>query len=80
MDLDLILHVHLEKIEFNLSALHQVLASLCTEGHDSTFYSEIKTEHAEHFQGFLALNEKKALEIQYRDELYRERWKKRLPS
>lgn len=70
IDLDLILHVHLDKIEFNLSALHQVLTSLCTEGHDSTFYSEVKTAHAKHFQGFFA--EKKALEIQHREELYRE--------
>ena len=73
IDLDCILHVHLEGVEFNLPALHQVLTSLSTEGHESTFYSQVKTRHAHHFHGFLALKEKAALEMQQDLEL-RQEW------
>lgn len=72
IDLDLILHVHLENVEFNLSALYQVLKSLCTEGPESPFYSEVKTRQAKHFEGFLALKEKVALSIQDRELFYRD--------
>lgn len=72
IDHSLILHVHLENVEFNLSDLSQVLTSLCTEGPESTFYSEVKTRQATHFQGFLALKEKAALSIQDREQFYRE--------
>ena len=73
IDLDCILHVHLEGVEFNLPALHQVLTSLSTEGHESTFYSQVKTRHAHHFHGFFALKEKAALEMQQDLEL-RQEW------
>ncbi|KAK4839741.1 hypothetical protein QYF36_024553 [Acer negundo] len=82
IDLDCILHVHLEGVEFNLPALHQVLTSLSTEGHESTFYSQVKTRHAHHFHGFLALKEKAALEMQQDLEL-RQEWielEKKRPS
>jgi hypothetical protein len=39
IDLDSILHVYLEQIEFDHSALSQVFYSLYTRGHDSPFYS-----------------------------------------
>ncbi|CAH9118082.1 unnamed protein product [Cuscuta epithymum] len=53
IDLDSILRVHLEPLEFDHPALCQVLQSLCNEGQESPFYCEVKTTQAEHFQGFL---------------------------
>lgn len=72
IDLDCILHVHLENVELNQKALHQVLTSLCTEGHESHFFSEVKTRQAKHFKGIKTLKEKAALERQHSEELYRE--------
>nr|AAA80307.1 orf154 [Petunia axillaris subsp. parodii] len=42
MDFDSIVKVYLESIEFNHSALGEVLESLCTEKHDSPFYKDVK--------------------------------------
>lgn len=72
VDLDLILHVHLENISFDHAALCQVLTSLGTEGEGSAFFSEVKASQAGHFQGFLALKAKNDIELQEREELYRE--------
>lgn len=70
IDLDCILHVSLERIEFNHSALSEVLKSLCTERHDSPFYSEVKTTQAEHFRGFWNLKSQAQLALQQREEVY----------
>jgi len=62
-DLSLILHVHLEDIFFNHSALSEVLGSLCAQGHESFFYEEVKSHRARDFEGFLAQKHQKKLEI-----------------
>jgi hypothetical protein len=56
IDLDCILRVHLEPLEFNHNALCQVLESLCKEGQESPFYSSVKTSQSSHFSGFLNQN------------------------
>jgi len=68
-DLDSILRVHLEPLEFNHPALCQVLQSLCNEGQESPFYWEVKTTQAEHFQGFLKQKHQARLDMQHRREL-----------
>nr|YP_009045810.1 orf189 [Batis maritima]AIC83413.1 orf189 [Batis maritima] len=52
IDLDCLLHVHLEQIELNHKALSQVFLSLFNERHDSPFYSDVKTSQAGHFMCF----------------------------
>ena len=69
-DLDFIVHVSLEKIEFNHTALCRVLQSLCNEGHESPFYWEVKTTQAEHFRGFLNLKQQARLDMQNQQDLY----------
>ena len=70
IDLDCILHVSIERIEFHHSALSEILKNLCTEGHDSPFYSEVKTTQTEHFRGFLNLKRKTQLDLQQQEEMY----------
>ncbi|YP_173378.1 hypothetical protein NitaMp128 (mitochondrion) [Nicotiana tabacum] len=68
-DLDSILRVHLEPLEFNHPALCQVLESLCVEKHDSPFYQDVKMAQAHHFRGFINLKHQAKLEMQHRLEL-----------
>lgn len=72
IDLDSILHVALERIEFHHSSLVEVLKSLCTERDDSFFYASVKTTYSEHFQAFLELKEKALVDVQDREERYRQ--------
>ncbi len=62
-DLSLILHVHLEDICFNHSALSEILTSLCAQGNSSPFYEEVKSHRARDFEGFLAQKLQKEYEI-----------------
>lgn len=70
IDLDGIVHVYLEKIEFDQSALTQVLFSFCTEGHNSPFYSDIKATQAEYFNNFMKLKAKDNFEMQERENIF----------
>ncbi|PHT95903.1 hypothetical protein T459_03785 [Capsicum annuum] len=72
-DLDSILKLHLEPLEFNHPALCQVLESLSFERETSPFYFEVKRTQAEHFQGFLKQKHQAQLEMQHRREL-KELW------
>lgn len=69
IDLDCILHVSLERIEFYHPALSEVLKGLCTERHDCLFYSEVKTTQAQYFRGFWNLKSKEKLDLQQREEM-----------
>lgn len=69
LDLDSIVKVELESVEFNHTALCQIFQSLCNEGHESPFYCEVKTTQAEHFQGFLKQKHQARLDMQHRQEL-----------
>lgn len=72
IDLEGILHLSLEKIEFNHSALSHVFFSLFHERHDSPFYSDVKSSQAEHFRGFLEQKRQAQLARQAREELIAE--------
>lgn len=72
IDLDFILRVHLEDIAFEHSALTQVLASLCTEGPTSSFYSDVQRTQAEHFQGFRNLKQEAQNQMQEHLDQYAE--------
>nr|WMB96653.1 hypothetical protein [Solanum melongena]WMB96733.1 hypothetical protein [Solanum melongena] len=71
-DLEKILKVHLERVEFDHSALGEILRSLCVERENSAFYEDVKTAQAEHFQGFLKQKHQARVEMQQRLDSHRE--------
>lgn len=71
-DLDSIIHVYLEEIEFNHPALTKVLFSLSIDRENSPFYTEVKTTQARHFQGFVNLRQKAQLDLLRRNHRFNE--------
>nr|UQW93793.1 ATP synthase F0 subunit 8 [Camellia sinensis] len=70
IDLDYIIHVYLEKKEFNHPALAEVLLSLSIDRENSPFYTEVKTTQAK--QGFLNLKKKAQLDLVRRNHILNE--------
>jgi len=70
-DLDLIIRVHLESksIEFDHAALCQILESLCVQGGESPFFTEVQSTQANHFEGFIKQKHAARLDMQHRQEL-----------
>ena len=71
-DLDSIIHVHLERIEFDHPSLTEILSSLSLEKENSPFYTGVKTAQAKHFQGFLNLKKKAQLDSLQQNHIFEE--------
>lgn len=65
-DLESIIHLHLENIEFEHPALCLILESLCREGYESPFYQEVQTTQAKFFQDFLKQKHQARLDMEHR--------------